>query len=1310
MSFRTSASEQKGISVSASRHLRIAPSLRRNLALTALAAFCVLGLLASSASAAISHEFTGVTIGPSGTGSNNEFNDIQSIATDPANGDIYIFEGDTQNLYKFNSAGEEKDFSALGTNAINSPGIRNGETQVAIAPPGSPGGTAGDIYVATAFQLEIFAPSGQHLGRLEDGTTCGVATNEVGHVFLGLRGGVVAEYTPTSNPLTSADRTGATTEPLRAPCNLAISSDGTIYVDGRTEEPPHGAFALEGLNDPTPTLIDADAKQLALDPTSNDLYVTTESVVRQYTSTGTPLGSFGGNDLKEPFGIAVNPFTESIYVGNNSLGRVMVFSATPTTVPDVTTGEATVVSPNHVTLHGTVNAAGAGPASCRFEYVQFYPSYYEHGFANATTVPCTSGPFSGSGDHSVEAPATVLPNESYEYRLVSEGANGTGYGDPKRFETPRALSVQILGVTNLTAHGAQLNGAVNPEGSPVEECVFEIFAGGFNFGAHPSAEIPCAESSGEIGSGTEPVEVHAQISGLQLGSFYGVGLRAGNQFGTTQGGFEGFQTSGARISTYSVAPVETSATFSAGINPEGEGVAYAFEYVSNVAYEESEFSTATSVPLGGGTLPAVEEELTAQAEATGLAPGTGYRFRVKIETAAGTAYTQAQRFSTYAPNSIALPDGRQYEQVTPTNKNATSIVGSDFNVFATSPDGSATTYGTVVGVGNDESLQAAPSYIARRGATGWVSQGALPSPVFGEKQRATSWTKDLSGAYSIAYFAGGTGSLVRKEANGETVVLAEKLPAGTAEQTYVAAESADGSHVLFESPASLAAGAVAGKSNVYLWSEATEENKLVSVLSSGSSPSQGAFAGAYQWIPHSRKSSNRFAGGPKFIYASNTALSADGSVAVFTTAGANQIYARLNPLSAGAETVHVSASQKTNGTGPGGTDPHGPDSAVYLASTPDGRYVFFASGEELTNDAYTGTAGQGEDIYRYDTDSGELVDLSPHQAGIGANVSGIAGVSEDGSYVYFGAKAALAVGAEDGAENFYVWRDGTVKFISVVTRENFQHSIYEGGFLPKKPARVTPDGRTIIFSAQRSEPGFSTGVNAQVYRFEYGQAEPTCISCNTTRETAESPAALGGVPTREENPQVEVVNLAHNLSDDGKRVFFQTREPLVHRDTNGKTDVYEWEADGAGSCSSTGFGGGCVYLISTGTSPESSYFTGASDNGDDAFFLTHQQLVSQDKDEFSDVYDASVSHPLAAQQNQVPPPACVGEACREAAAGTTPARAAGTSTFVGPGNPEQKKHPHKKSKHKHKKSKHKKKKKHTRHRSGNARVNLKEGR
>src|ERR1700710_2771185 len=134
------------------------------------------------------------------------------------------------------------------------------------------------------------------------------------------------------------------------------------------------------------------------------------------------------------------------------------------------------------------------------------------------------------------------------------------------------------------------------------------------------------------------------------------------------------------------------------------------------------------------------------------------------------------------------------------------------------------------------------------------------------------------------------------------------------------------------------------------------------------------------------------------------------------TAGAvrqhRQIYMREDPASSTGSTIQVSKSQKTNGTGPGGTDPNLEKPAQFLEATPDGSLVFFKSHSELTNDANTGPNDESEDLYRYDVATEELVDLTPDPTEAeGARALGIGAISEDGSYVYFVAEGDLASGA-----------------------------------------------------------------------------------------------------------------------------------------------------------------------------------------------------------------------------------------------------------------------------------------------------------
>jgi len=169
----------------------------------------------------------------------------------------------------------------------------------------------------------------------------------------------------------------------------------------------------------------------------------------------------------------------------------------------------------------------------------------------------------------------------------------------------------------------------------------------------------------------------------------------------------------------------------------------------------------------------------------------------------------------------------------------------------------------------------------------------------------------------------------------------------------------------------------------------------------------------------------------------------------------------------------------------------------------------------------------------------------------------------------------------------------------------------------------------------------------------------------------------GSVPGWTPEDLTHALYQSRYLSNSG-RLFFDSADALVPQDVNGKEDVYEYEPPGEGSCteSSATFSersGGCVGLISSGTSGEESAFLDASESGDDVFFLTAARLVPRDVDASFDVYDAHVCGAegvaCAAAAVSSPPPCATAESCRAAPSpepslfGSPP-----SATFSGPGN------------------------------------------
>ncbi len=371
-------------------------------------------------------------------------------------------------------------------------------------------------------------------------------------------------------------------------------------------------------------------------------------------------------------------------------------------------------------------------------------------------------------------------------------------------------------------------------------------------------------------------------------------------------------------------------------------------------------------------------------------------------------------------------------------------------------------------------------------------------------------------------------------------------------------------------------------------------------------------------------------------------------------------------------------------------------------------------------------AHPGNDLYRYDAGAEALTDLTPDATDEnGADVQGVLGASSDATHVYFAANGDLdgagpalpgdcEASVSDGFLNakgqcsLYLWREGMpITFIAPLDASGGSDAT---NWLPlaigrrlNRTARVTPDGQTLLFTSREQLTGYDNEGQTQLYRFRIGEGIG-CVSCNPTGAPPGAYApGLADIGLSFFNPEkFPAFTLTRNLSSDGDRVFFESSDALVAGDVNGAAgcpeegspqvtfptckDVYEWEAVGSGSCEKAVQAGGCLYLLSTGTSPHTSFFADASASGDDAFIITRSTgLVGQDQDQLYDVFDARVGGGLASQS---PPPIidCESETgCRPPAPDPPVVETGGTATFVGPADPKPKRKAAKKGKGKGKK-------------------------
>ena len=427
------------------------------------------------------------------------------------------------------------------------------------------------------------------------------------------------------------------------------------------------------------------------------------------------------------------------------------------------------------------------------------------------------------------------------------------------------------------------------------------------------------------------------------------------------------------------------------------------------------------------------------------------------------------------------------------------------------------------------------------------------------------------------------------------------------------------------------------------------------------------------------------------------AMSADGSKVYWTAVqndlvGTGRIFLRQNPgqeqsASGACDEPEKACTLKVSET-------KSASSARFWAASADGGKALY----EFTEGALAGS------LYLFDAEA-EASTL------IAKKSLGLVGAGEDLSDIYFVSEERIAgtTGAVIGKPNLYhVDAEGNYTFIATLSRTDVHVSTsnVSGGttnILPSNVetipinhvARASGDGRTLAFISTEpltgydntdaasplacgAKEGSNEGIcDSEVFRYEVGSEGPVCVSCNPSGAQPQGRKVVGGaqsamtLATAATLPAPTTQLYTHRaLSEDGNRLFFNSYDPLVARDTNGKGDVYQWEAaDGPAQCEAQGgelfvkSSGGCLSLISSGESPSDSEFLDASASGDDVFFVTNASLLPQDPGLY-DVYDARVGGGFAQPTTT---PACEGEACQgplSPPVDPTPA----SSSFNGPGN------------------------------------------
>jgi hypothetical protein len=1034
--------------------------------------------------------------------------------------------------------------------------------------------------------------------------------------FLSLTGGTgVSKVDPVPDPAPHPP------EPFYIPCGVAVDVEGNVYVsslgkeeDGRIDIfDPEGHFLTEIPNPYSPCNLAVDAE--------GNLYVGQVApghrAVLRYTPEEFPLEP--GTTYEDPVvidstvgstGIAVDPSTGHLFIVHFDYVLEFSSAATGNSLIRSDIGEGVLNFAEGIAVDGATGrifvasvCTGCYPIPEDDQHVSlvyvFDTSGTLIGEIDGSDIPGVGGFNSAFGQLSVAIDETTRevfvsdvnsPPDQRVYRFVETPEGSYEYvADPELEDQPY---VPPGGV-------AVANGA----GSPNRGNVYVTLGSHHLFAFTPEAEV------------TAPVVEGTEISGIS----------------------------------------ETEAVVEATVNPGGAATDVDVEYIPDATYQANiellgsghGFDGASRAD--GGALAASNQPSAVSMPVFELSADTAYRVRIVATNACNPdpeavcmTYGEVVRFSTYpippqsgsCPNSAfrvglsaALPDCRAYELVTPSDTNGReptgAFVGYASGAFETQlagPEGNSLLFMTIGGslpglTGNGF----ADGYLATRTDGGWVTGSTAPSGAQSQAPSSGSasadhryWLWDTGGESDSGSLAIGDSPTHYVRNPDGSFALVGRGPLGTDPSAVGEWVSVDGAHLILTSSQALAEGAPpSGNAGIY---DITADGvtHAVSLAPSGDGFGVGA-AIAYQ------------------------GASANGEVVAFTAieGGGPRLYERRSNTT----TIEVDSGVTT-----------------FAGLSQDGRRLTYV---------------KGGNIYSFDAESNDGVPVSSGGESIPVNVSA------DGSHVYFVSPKVLAPGgAIAGKENLYVWsaNTSTVTFVArllpidVVGEKQTQLTTYglgqwteaigpkQGGLTgpANDPSRTTPDGRAIVFESRANLTGYDTEGFAQIYRYEIGAAPAlTCLSCPPTQAAPSANARLQAVWAADDHSPVGALAPIHNIAIDGRRVFFQSPDPLVAQDVDDVQDVYEWMTAGINGCTRAR---GCLKLISSGRSANGNYLYAVDADGSDVFFATSDILLPADRDITRSIYDARIDGGFS----EGLPLGCEGEACKAPPSGVSDPPRTGT--------------------------------------------------
>ena len=805
---------------------------------------------------------------------------------------------------------------------------------------------------------------------------------------------------------------------------------------------------------------------VAIDSTNDHVFVAKKESATGYKVL--EFDKFGVELAKSPGGSALSTTNintassglavgtgERVYANNSANPTGEIFVLGPVEAPGAKILSCTEVAQTSAKLNGEVTVPAPGGEGFTTTYHFEYSGDNGLSWTKAPVPDASAGEVAGTFVVPPQAVSGLAPNTTYRVRLVATTGLSTTSGEVT-CKTQTAPPTVSGGAAEVSGASAKLTFSVNPNSLPT---TYHIEWG---TSTAYGTRIP-ADFEAFVGSGSEPVQLNANLSGLASNTTYHFRLVAVNSAGTTNGIDHEFITPNAAGLPDNRAFEQVSAVDK---RPQGE-VECIFPCLQ-LKFQASSDGNSFYYPINsgladtdaGGAHGYLASRRAAQwdsiqasppslipSPSEGLASKPSAIRAFSDDLSCGVLESVNPLTADTPKASIELGVSNLYRRnldgsftlLTPTVPTNPGVFEPTYYVAGVSPGCSRVYFQTKY------NLLSNPSGLYEW-ANGTLSDaGLLPNGTAGSAAKIGGDQRDplASAVNSVStdgtrFFFSATSNqgldntksavFVRKDGASVDASQTKTAVAPTGARYEIA--SGDGSHVFFTANAGLASNSV-GTLGTSLYSYDVDADtltdltpdanladtagaKVAGVVDASDNGSYVYFVAQGQLVP-----------GKGNTYAQN--LSSGGGNLYLAHGGALTFIAVVGP-----EDLNVNEASRIltrNGT----------INSWSAQATPEGQHLLFATKANITGYA----SGGVEEAYLYSAGSESIVCVSCRRDGkasLSGSMQPIQGlhaqaslayyfprsISDDGNHIFFKSKDALAPGATEGGMNLYEWERGQI--------------------------------------------------------------------------------------------------------------------------------------------------------------------------------------------------------------------------------------------------------------------------------------------